>query len=474
MGHIPDMEILLAGGTTKPAREIEVGDKLDTLHQHTLERGEHEVTYVRVIESPLLALKLSGKTFNCSEEDVFYSPAKSSWLKATDLKKGDKISKLEGEVEVEGSEKLGTGESIELTVNGAHTYVLSDELVLLHNKGGGGSPPPPPPKTYTQKEVDELKKGWHTEREAKYDTRLAGQRDLWTAQEGQRKAEYINEQRNLYDDRLKTARGEWRTAADARYDARLGEARTGWHDQAEKRYGTRLDTAKGTWQSEADKKAAATQEEFNKKYGTLQGQYDTQSTKYGDLQSQYGDLQGQYKERGTRYDDLQGQYQDRGTRLDDLRGRHGKLQGRYDERSTRFDALRGRHGELQSKYDKTYADYGNLQGKYGELQGRYDTRGGEYDTLRSRFDERGRSLGRERTGRRRSTFGGSPNEGRPSQYGSSNRPERRSNVPGGSNTSGLSSDAERQALLTGDYSFLNTDKGSSRGQSGSNSWQGYL
>ena len=442
MGHIPDMEILLAGGTTKPARDLKVGDKLDTLHQHTLERGEHEVTYVRVIESPLLSLKLSGKTFKCSEEDVFYSPTKSSWLKATELKKGDKVSQLDGELEVEGSEKLGKGKSVELTVNGAHTYVCDG--MLLHNKGGGGgSPPPPPPKTYTQKEVNKMKEDWHKKREAKYDKRLAGQKELWGAQEAARKSDYMLQQRNLYDDRLKTAKGEWKTAADARYDARLGEARTGWHDEAEKRYTSRLGEAKGRWGEEEKKRTAATQAEFDKKYGQLQGQYDTQAGKYGDLQSQYGELDKSYAERGKRYESLQGKY-------GDLQGRYGDLQGQYDTRGQEYSALQGRYGNLQGKYDKTYADYGDLKTKYG-------TRGDEYDALRSKYDRGKKTLERERTSRRRSTFG----EGSPM-----------ASTPGG--PGGISSDAQRQALLTGDYSFMDTDKGRARGGGRDDSWRRYL
>ena len=146
-GRIPEMEVLLAGGVKKPAGELKVGDKVETLHQHTLKKGEHEITYVRVIESPLLSLNLSGESFTCAEEDRFYSTNRKGWLNATDLVKGDKISRLEGEVEFQGSTKLGTGQSVELTVDEAHTYVCSD--LLLHNKGGGGgSPPPPPPTTF--------------------------------------------------------------------------------------------------------------------------------------------------------------------------------------------------------------------------------------------------------------------------------------------------------------------------------------
>ena len=82
------------------------------------------------------------------------------------------------------------------------------------------SPPPPPPKRYSQKEfdkeLDKRKESW----QKTYDTRLAGQKDLWAAQEAGRKSAYMLEQRNLYDERLGTAKGEWQTAADARYDKR--------------------------------------------------------------------------------------------------------------------------------------------------------------------------------------------------------------------------------------------------------------
>jgi len=141
-GSIPEMEILLAGGVTKPAKDLKVGDKVDTLHEHTLERGEHEVTYVRVIDAPLLSLDFSGKTFTCSAFDRFYSASKGDWIDAYELTKGDKVSQLGGgELELSETKNASNGEAVELTVEGAHTYICDG--VLLHNKGG--SPPPPPP-----------------------------------------------------------------------------------------------------------------------------------------------------------------------------------------------------------------------------------------------------------------------------------------------------------------------------------------
>ena len=289
-GLIPDMEILLAGGITKAAKNLEVGDKLETLHQDTLKKGEHEVTYVRVIESPLLSLNFLGKEFTCAEEDRFYSTNKKGWLKATELKKGDKISQLEGELEFQESKKLGKGQSVELTVDEAHTYV--SEGVLLHNKGGGGSPPPPPPppKIYTQKAYDkklaEAKAGWQTDADTRYDTRLAGDKNIWQLTADKARSDWELERNQQYAADLEAARGDWRTAADARYDKRLGEAKTGWHDLAEARYVNQLAEARTGWQADADVTAAANKATWDKKYADLDtswgSKYDQQASTYKD------------------------------------------------------------------------------------------------------------------------------------------------------------------------------------------------
>ena len=286
-------------------------------------------------------------------------------------------------------------------------------------RGRSKSPSPPPAKTYTQAEVDQLQKEWQTTADAGYDTRLAGQKDIWSAEEEARKLAYIGEQRDLYDQRLVDAKGEWRTAADARYDARLGEARQGWHDIAEQQYGTRLDTAKTNWQTEADKISAATQEEFNKKYGTLQGQYDNQLTDYESLQDKYGQLDKQYLENENRYGVLQSD--------------HGDLQSRY--------------GDLEGKYGTQTEDYGALQGKYGDLESTYETTD--------------RDLNRLQTDVRRDNFGSS-------EY----VPESRTETPS-YDDGGVSSEDRRLALLTGDYSYLATDREKNKGGT-DDSWKKYL
>jgi chromosome segregation ATPase len=291
------------------------------------------------------------------------------------------------------------------------------------------SPAPPPAKTYTQAEVDQLKTDWQTKSQTDYDTRLAGQKDIWGANEAQRKAEYMLEQSNLYQDKLGTAKGEWQTAADARYDTRLGQERTAWHDTAEKQYDDRLSTAQGTWQSDADLKSQEAQAAFNKKYGALQGQYDTSQSDFRDLQGKYGQSQTDYQDAQDRYKNLTGKYD--------------TLQGQYDTRGQ---------------------EYTDLQGRYGQLEGDYESRGSDYDTLENRYDKAEKDLNRYQTDDRREDYGGG---GRDTSYSDDGPASNRG-------SSGLSSDQERHALLTGDYSFLTTDKGKERGQTGSDSWKKYL
>ena len=291
------------------------------------------------------------------------------------------------------------------------------------------SPAPPPAKTYTQAEVDQLKSDWQTKSQTDYDTRLAGQKDIWGANEAQRKAEYILEQSNLYADKLATAKGDWQTAADARYDTRLGQERTAWHDAAESQYDKRLSTAQGAWQSDADLKSQAAQAEFNKKYGALQGQYDTSQSDFRDLQGKYGQSQEDYQAAQDRYKNLTGKYD--------------TLQGQYDTRGQ---------------------EYTDLQDRYGQLEGDYESRGSDYDTLENRYDKAEKDLNRYQTDDRREDYGGG---GRDTSYSDDGPASNRG-------SSGLSSDQERHALLTGDYSFLTTDKGKERGQTGSDSWKKYL
>jgi len=467
---IPDMEILLAGGATKAAKDLEVGDKLETLHQHTLEKGEHEVTYVRVIESPLLSLNFLGKAFTCSEEDLFYSTNKKGWLKATELKEGDKISQLKGELEFQSSKKLGKGPSVELTVDEAHTYVCDE--VLLHNKGGSSPPPPPPPKRYTQKEVDNMKKQWRKDRQAEYDKRYAGDKKLWEAQRDRDKAiwerDYSTQQRDLYDQRFTTAKADWHTAAEQRYDERLGRRKKDWHSAAETRYDKRFGEARTKWQSAADEAAAKRKAAWDTKFGEQEAAW---GKKLGGVEQawgkKYGDLDVRYKQQGKEYDEklkkseLSFRHENQ-SRLN-LLDRFNTLEGKYDTRDREYGDLQKRFMKRGQQYDTLEGRYGDLTGKYGDLEGRYRKRGREYDTLSQKYESRDRDYNTLRgnydtlEGRYRGAQGDSDRYKR--QYQRSQADRRRQSyggrAPSPAEQAGLDSDAERQALLTGDYSALN-------------------
>jgi len=406
-----DMEVLLIDGTTKPAEELKVGDKVDTLHQNTMKRGEHEVTYVRVIESPLLQLTLSGKKLKCSEEDVFYSKARKGWLKATELVEGDTISQLDGEVEFQGSEKLGKGQSVELTIDDAHTYVCDG--VLFHNKGGGAAPAPPKPVTYSQDEVDAMKTDWQTKADAGYDTRLAGQQELWAANAAKDRAEWQLAREGEYHTKLGDARSEWQTAADERYNQRLGSAKQDWHTTADANYQTQLGNEKAAWDQAQQEKIA----------GINTGWED----KYGGLQSEYGGLQDKY------------------------------------------DKQREAHVSAQDDWRKTKDRVHMLEGNYGELTEKYQNRGRDFDNLRNQYDTDKNKWHGERRKNRQSDFRDrewTPDV-QPRQPRQPKQPIRGGYSEGdGYSGSGsgrnLSSDAERMAKLTGDYSFLETDAAKSR------------
>ena len=474
-GLIHDMEILLAGGSTKPAKDLKVGDKLETLHQNTFAKGEHEVSYVRVVESPLLDLIFSNKTFKCSEEDLFYSPSKESWVKATELEKGDKVSQLDGELEFESSKKLGKGKSIELTVEGAHTYVCDG--VLLHNKGGGGG------KRYSQSEVDSMKKQWGKDATKKYEKRLAGDKSLWEAQRDRDKAiwekNYSDQQRNLYDERFKTARENWRERAKKRYDERFATAQDQWHTAAEQRYDDRFTTAQDQWQTAADQVAAAKEADWQTKYGALEDdwtkKYEGQATDYDEkLRQEKAAFRHENQSRLDlldRYNTLEGDYADRGREYGDLEGRYGDLEKNYRKRGKKYSTLEGQYSDLDKRYGLLTGDYGALENRYGALEKDYRKRGAQYDTLTQDYEnlqERGREWGESRPGEMYIQVEGPGNPSwerrnprtEPERFpmrdmemrDSDRRPSRQ--VPGGSSRRPLADDAERYALLTGDYSGL--------------------
>lgn len=126
-------DILLPNGKRKSIKDLKVGDIVDTVDQHTFDRGTHKVVFVNKEESKLLDLDFSGEKITCSPNHKFYSVNRKKWIKAKDLSRGNTVATIEGELSLTDRKKTEKGDVIHLTVEDAHTYVSGKFLV--HNKG---------------------------------------------------------------------------------------------------------------------------------------------------------------------------------------------------------------------------------------------------------------------------------------------------------------------------------------------------
>jgi hypothetical protein len=126
-------DILLLNGKRKSIKDLKVGDIVDTLDQHTFNRGNHKVISVTKETSKLLDLDFSGEKVTCSPNHKFYSVNRKKWIKAKDLSRGNTVATIEGEVSLTNRKKTEKGDVVHLTVEDAHTYISGKFLV--HNKG---------------------------------------------------------------------------------------------------------------------------------------------------------------------------------------------------------------------------------------------------------------------------------------------------------------------------------------------------
>jgi hypothetical protein len=152
----PEMQISLADGTLKKAGDLQLGDKVKTQHETTLEWGDYEVTHVSVIpNTPRLMFKFDGLDFVCSHSHKFFTED-GKWVDADAVAVGDRLSGKTVLAVVEHSD----GPVVRITVADAHTYIC--EGLFSHNKSLPPpvvptppvvtplpvvTPPPPPPVT---------------------------------------------------------------------------------------------------------------------------------------------------------------------------------------------------------------------------------------------------------------------------------------------------------------------------------------
>jgi len=139
----PDTKVLMADGSQRPIKDVNVGDKVlatdpttgvskaedvTQLHRNT----DHDFSDVTVKDQ-------NGRTsvLNTTQNHPFWNKTDKKWTDAKDLKPGDRLEvEGEGQVLVKAvTNRAGSAEMRDLTVDTIHTYyvIAGNEPVLVHN-----------------------------------------------------------------------------------------------------------------------------------------------------------------------------------------------------------------------------------------------------------------------------------------------------------------------------------------------------
>ena len=138
----PDMLILLADNSQKPAGKIEVGDMVYTAHEDSRNWGEYKVTHKEISTDSIVKVNFDIKSITCSPSHKLFSSNRDEWLEVDKLEEGDEVLTDTGvKARWVSTEPQGSGDVVVLTVEDAHTYVC--EGLLSHNKSIYRPPPPP-------------------------------------------------------------------------------------------------------------------------------------------------------------------------------------------------------------------------------------------------------------------------------------------------------------------------------------------
>jgi len=127
----PEVPIMLADHSTKPAGQIQVGDLLYTIHEHTLEFGIFPVTAIEIEEQPMVMITFTdGTTLNVSRSHKFLM-ASGQWQQVFELGQGSIVKGLEVDKTVDTIVARGLAPAVKLTVADAHTYIADG--LISHN-----------------------------------------------------------------------------------------------------------------------------------------------------------------------------------------------------------------------------------------------------------------------------------------------------------------------------------------------------
>jgi hypothetical protein len=136
----------MADGTTKPIKDVKVGDVVLATDPETGEHGPRVVTGVWVHDDLVLDLKIDGAVVTTTEDHPFWNATDQQWQQAQNLDSGDHLLTANGAtLTIDGLVWVTAhrAPAYNLTVDDIHTYyvIAGNTPVLVHNAPPGGCGP---------------------------------------------------------------------------------------------------------------------------------------------------------------------------------------------------------------------------------------------------------------------------------------------------------------------------------------------
>src|SRR5204862_1926246 len=145
----PDTDVLLADGSTKQIKDIQVGDEVESTDPQTGQDTSEPVEQLHLNhDSDLVDVTVAtddghSDVVHTTSHHPFWNADLDHWTEAADLTAGAHLRTLDGRTEtvVEVKALTGAGDMRDLTVATVHTYyvVTAGQPVLVHNCPMGGS-----------------------------------------------------------------------------------------------------------------------------------------------------------------------------------------------------------------------------------------------------------------------------------------------------------------------------------------------
>ena len=146
----PEEEILLADDSWIKAKDIKTGDKVKTLTAKDFKEGEYEITRAEIIDNqPRCEVFFKDSKSIISSYSHPYAVEDKGFVEAQDIKVGDTV----GDLIVTATKPLDWGPVVSLSVDEAETYMLKagseDKPVAVLSHNKSPLPTPPPTITPT-------------------------------------------------------------------------------------------------------------------------------------------------------------------------------------------------------------------------------------------------------------------------------------------------------------------------------------